>query len=67
VSATDGTSAAAKRSGVQAPHSRGALQKLVTKSNFKTGVGKFQGDGFFISKGSYPLLGLLAKTKRSRE
>jgi hypothetical protein len=42
VSATDGMSAAAKRSGVQAPHSRGDLQKLVIDSKFKTVVDNFK-------------------------
>jgi hypothetical protein len=58
---------ACKMSGVQAPHSRGALQNLVIDSNLKTVVGKFKEMAFSFSRGSYPLLGLLAKTKRSRE
>jgi hypothetical protein len=56
-----------KKSGVQAPHSRGALQNLVIDSNLKTAVGKFKEMAFSFSKDSYPLFGLLAETKRSRE
>lgn len=50
VSATDGMPAAAKWSGVQAPHSRGALQKLVIDSKFNTAVEKFKEMTFHFLK-----------------